>query len=86
MFNIHKIVLRRSRIARSVSREVLRQSVCASLCASPLKMAPVLEKKLLGAAGTGDTMENSNEDDEGQNLWYARTLKVSRSAADFAGS
>ncbi len=31
-------------------------------------------------------MENSNEDDEGQNLWYARTLKVSRSAADFAGS
>lgn len=49
-------------------------------------MAPVLEKKLLGAAGTGDTMENSNEDDEGQNLWYARTLKVSRSAADFAGS
>lgn len=60
--------------------------MCASLCASPLKMAPVLEKKLLGAAGTGDTMENSNEDDEGQNLWYAHTLKVSRSAADFARS
>jgi len=49
-------------------------------------MAPVLEKKLLGAAGTGDTMENSNEDDEGQNLWYARTLKVSRSAAVCARS
>lgn len=60
--------------------------MCASLCASTLKMAPVLEKKLLGAAGTGDTMENSNEDDEGQNLWYARALKVSRSAAVCAGS
>lgn len=63
-----------------------RVSVRLPLCLSPLKMAPVLEKKLLGAAGTGDTMENSNEDDEGQNLWYARTLKVSRSAADLAGS
>lgn len=29
-------------------------------------MAPVLEKQLPGAAGTGD---NNNEDEEGQNLW-----------------
>lgn len=47
-------------------------------------MAPVLEK-LLGAVGTGDTMENSNEDDDGQNLWYARTLKQSESEFGFAG-
>lgn len=60
----------------SGSCEVLGRSVCASFCASLLKMAPVLEKKLLGAVGTGDTMENSNEDDEGQNLWYARTLRL----------
>ncbi|XP_051755612.1 cytoplasmic dynein 1 light intermediate chain 2 isoform X1 [Ctenopharyngodon idella] len=40
-------------------------------------MAPVLEKKLLGAAGTGDTMENSNEDDEGQNLWTSILSEVS---------
>uniref|UniRef100_A0A8C1F5J0 Dynein light intermediate chain n=1 Tax=Cyprinus carpio carpio TaxID=630221 RepID=A0A8C1F5J0_CYPCA len=40
-------------------------------------MAPVLEKKLLGAAGTGDTMENSNEDDEGQNLWSSILSEVS---------
>lgn len=30
------------------------------------KMAPVLEKRHPGAAGTG---ENNNEDEEGQNLW-----------------
>uniref|UniRef100_A0A8C2EWY4 Dynein light intermediate chain n=1 Tax=Cyprinus carpio TaxID=7962 RepID=A0A8C2EWY4_CYPCA len=79
VFNIHETVLRRSRTgtSRSVSCEVLGQSVCASLCASPLKMAPVLEKKLLGAAGTGDTMENSNEDDEGQNLWSSILSEVS---------
>lgn len=29
-------------------------------------MAPVLEKRLPGAAGAGD---NNNEDEEGQNLW-----------------
>uniref|UniRef100_A0A671MKF4 Dynein light intermediate chain n=1 Tax=Sinocyclocheilus anshuiensis TaxID=1608454 RepID=A0A671MKF4_9TELE len=40
-------------------------------------MAPVLEKKLLGEAGTGDTMENSNEDDEGQNLWSSILSEVS---------
>ncbi|XP_057194104.1 cytoplasmic dynein 1 light intermediate chain 2 isoform X1 [Triplophysa rosa] len=40
-------------------------------------MAPVLEKKLLGAVGTGDTMENSNEDDEGQNLWSSILSEVS---------
>lgn len=51
--------------------------MCASLCASTLKMAPVLEKKLLGAVGTGDTMENSNEDDEGQNLWSSILSEVS---------
>ncbi|KAI7814861.1 Dynein, partial [Triplophysa rosa] len=39
--------------------------------------APVLEKKLLGAVGTGDTMENSNEDDEGQNLWSSILSEVS---------
>ncbi|KAG2469742.1 DC1L2 protein, partial [Polypterus senegalus] len=32
-------------------------------------MAPVLEKKLLGAGGAIDTLDNSNEDEEGQNLW-----------------
>ncbi|XP_045076136.1 cytoplasmic dynein 1 light intermediate chain 2-like [Coregonus clupeaformis] len=40
-------------------------------------MAPVLEKKLLGAAGAGDTMENSNEDEEGQNLWTSILSEVS---------
>ncbi|XP_030621625.1 cytoplasmic dynein 1 light intermediate chain 2 isoform X1 [Chanos chanos] len=40
-------------------------------------MAPVLEKKLLGAAGTGDTMENNNEDEEGQNLWSSILSEVS---------
>ncbi|XP_013981955.1 cytoplasmic dynein 1 light intermediate chain 2 isoform X1 [Salmo salar] len=40
-------------------------------------MAPVLEKKYLGAAGTGDTMENSNEDEEGQNLWTSILSEVS---------
>ncbi|XP_052457365.1 cytoplasmic dynein 1 light intermediate chain 2 isoform X3 [Carassius gibelio] len=35
-------------------------------------MAPVLEKKLLG-----DTLENSNEDDEGQNLWSSILSEVS---------
>lgn len=40
-------------------------------------MAPVLEKKLLGAAGAGDTMENSAEDEEGQNLWSSILSEVS---------
>ncbi|XP_067104804.1 cytoplasmic dynein 1 light intermediate chain 2 isoform X1 [Osmerus mordax] len=40
-------------------------------------MAPVLEKKLLGAAGAGDTMENNNEDEEGQNLWTSILSEVS---------
>uniref|UniRef100_A0A8C8C057 Dynein light intermediate chain n=1 Tax=Oncorhynchus tshawytscha TaxID=74940 RepID=A0A8C8C057_ONCTS len=40
-------------------------------------MAPVLEKKLLGAAGVGDNMENSNEDEEGQNLWTSILSEVS---------
>ncbi|XP_045065953.1 cytoplasmic dynein 1 light intermediate chain 2 isoform X2 [Coregonus clupeaformis] len=40
-------------------------------------MAPVLEKKFLGAAGAGDTMENSNEDEEGQNLWTSILSEVS---------
>ncbi|KAJ8417770.1 hypothetical protein AAFF_G00226130 [Aldrovandia affinis] len=40
-------------------------------------MAPVLEKKLLGAAGAGDTLENSNEDEEGQNLWSSILSEVS---------
>lgn len=46
----------------------------ASLCRCRNKMAPVLEKKLLGAAGAGDTMENSTEDEEGQNLWLVFEL------------
>uniref|UniRef100_A0A6Q2YX14 Dynein light intermediate chain n=1 Tax=Esox lucius TaxID=8010 RepID=A0A6Q2YX14_ESOLU len=41
------------------------------------KMAPVLEKKLLGAAGAGDTMENNTEDEEGQNLWTLILSEVS---------
>ncbi|XP_062404654.1 cytoplasmic dynein 1 light intermediate chain 2 isoform X1 [Sardina pilchardus] len=40
-------------------------------------MAPVLEKKLLGAAGAGDTMENNTEDEEGQNLWTSILSEVS---------
>ncbi|XP_066569828.1 cytoplasmic dynein 1 light intermediate chain 2 isoform X2 [Amia ocellicauda] len=40
-------------------------------------MAPVLEKKLLGAAGAGDTLEISNEDEEGQNLWSSILSEVS---------
>uniref|UniRef100_A0AAY5KFW0 Dynein light intermediate chain n=1 Tax=Esox lucius TaxID=8010 RepID=A0AAY5KFW0_ESOLU len=40
-------------------------------------MAPVLEKKLLGAAGAGDTMENNTEDEEGQNLWTLILSEVS---------
>ncbi|XP_076856700.1 cytoplasmic dynein 1 light intermediate chain 2 isoform X2 [Brachyhypopomus gauderio] len=40
-------------------------------------MAPVLEKKILGAAGTGDGMDNSNEEDEGQNLWSSILSEVS---------
>ncbi|KAI1889898.1 hypothetical protein AGOR_G00167650 [Albula goreensis] len=40
-------------------------------------MAPVLEKKLLGAAGAGDTLENSNDDEEGQNLWSSILSEVS---------
>ncbi|KAG5849303.1 hypothetical protein ANANG_G00108510 [Anguilla anguilla] len=49
----------------------------ASLCGYSNKMAPVLEKKLLGAAGAGDTLENSNEDEEGQNLWSSILSEVS---------
>ncbi|KAF7688142.1 cytoplasmic dynein 1 light intermediate chain 2 isoform X1 [Silurus meridionalis] len=41
-------------------------------------MAPVLEKKLLGAAGTeSHTMDNSAEEDEGQNLWSSILSEVS---------
>ncbi|MCJ8747173.1 hypothetical protein PDJAM_G00150420 [Pangasius djambal] len=41
-------------------------------------MAPVLEKKLLGAAGTeGHNMDNSAEEDEGQNLWSSILSEVS---------
>ncbi|XP_031424597.1 cytoplasmic dynein 1 light intermediate chain 2 isoform X2 [Clupea harengus] len=40
-------------------------------------MAPVLEKKLLGAAGAGDTMDNNSEDEEGQNLWTSILSEVS---------
>ncbi|XP_064168670.1 cytoplasmic dynein 1 light intermediate chain 2-like isoform X1 [Anguilla rostrata] len=40
-------------------------------------MAPVLEKKLLGAAGAGDTLENCNADEEGQNLWSSILSEVS---------
>ena len=46
----------------------------ASLCRCRNKMAPVLEKKLLGAAGAGDTMDNNSEDEEGQNLWLVFVL------------
>ncbi|KAJ8249409.1 hypothetical protein GJAV_G00234490 [Gymnothorax javanicus] len=42
-----------------------------------LKMAPVQEKKVLDAAGTGDTLENGTADDEGQNLWSAILSDVS---------
>uniref|UniRef100_A0A669CTM7 Dynein light intermediate chain n=1 Tax=Oreochromis niloticus TaxID=8128 RepID=A0A669CTM7_ORENI len=38
------------------------------------KMAPVLEKQLPGAAGTGD---NNNEEEEGQNLWSSILSEVS---------
>uniref|UniRef100_A0A674NES9 Dynein light intermediate chain n=1 Tax=Takifugu rubripes TaxID=31033 RepID=A0A674NES9_TAKRU len=38
------------------------------------KMAPVLEKRHPGAAGTG---ENNNEDEEGQNLWSSILSEVS---------
>lgn len=34
-------------------------------------MAPVLEKRLAGAAGAA---ENNNEDEEGQNLWQVLLL------------
>ena len=44
-------------------------------------MAPVQEKKLLGAAGAGDTMENNNEDEEGQNLWQVEVLLNSNACA-----
>ncbi|XP_072236847.1 cytoplasmic dynein 1 light intermediate chain 2 isoform X1 [Leuresthes tenuis] len=37
-------------------------------------MAPVLEKQLPGAAGSGD---NNNEDEEGQNLWSSILSEVS---------
>uniref|UniRef100_A0A669B4F0 Dynein light intermediate chain n=1 Tax=Oreochromis niloticus TaxID=8128 RepID=A0A669B4F0_ORENI len=37
-------------------------------------MAPVLEKQLPGAAGTGD---NNNEEEEGQNLWSSILSEVS---------
>ncbi|XP_039619028.1 cytoplasmic dynein 1 light intermediate chain 2 [Polypterus senegalus] len=40
-------------------------------------MAPVLEKKLLGAGGAIDTLDNSNEDEEGQNLWSSILSEVS---------
>ncbi|KAG9341359.1 hypothetical protein JZ751_019465 [Albula glossodonta] len=40
-------------------------------------MAPVLEKKLLGAAGAGDTLENCNAEEEGQNLWSSILSEVS---------
>ncbi|XP_060767105.1 cytoplasmic dynein 1 light intermediate chain 2 isoform X1 [Neoarius graeffei] len=41
-------------------------------------MAPVLEKKLLGAAGTeSHTMDTSAEEDEGQNLWSSILSEVS---------
>ncbi|XP_006641284.1 cytoplasmic dynein 1 light intermediate chain 2 isoform X1 [Lepisosteus oculatus] len=40
-------------------------------------MAPVLEKKLLGAAGAADTLEINNEDEEGQNLWSSILSEVS---------
>ncbi|XP_017313971.1 cytoplasmic dynein 1 light intermediate chain 2 isoform X1 [Ictalurus punctatus] len=41
-------------------------------------MAPVLEKKLLGAAGTeGHSMETNAEEDEGQNLWSSILSEVS---------
>ncbi|KAM9493211.1 cytoplasmic dynein 1 light intermediate chain 2 isoform 2-T2 [Clarias gariepinus] len=41
-------------------------------------MAPVLEKKLLGAAGTdGLSMDTSAEEDEGQNLWSSILSEVS---------
>ena len=48
----------------------------ASLCGHRNKMAPVLEKKLLGAAGAGDTLENNNEDEEGQNLWQVPVISA----------
>uniref|UniRef100_A0AAY4AZK0 Dynein light intermediate chain n=1 Tax=Denticeps clupeoides TaxID=299321 RepID=A0AAY4AZK0_9TELE len=47
------------------------------LCRCRNKMAPVLEKKLLGAAGPGDAMENGAEDEEGQNLWSSILSEVS---------
>lgn len=80
VINIHETNLSHSMIGswRSGSCEVLGRCICASFCASLLKMAPVLEKKLLGAVGTGDTMDNSNEDEEGQNLWYAGNLRLSK--------
>ncbi|KAJ8400450.1 hypothetical protein AAFF_G00395740 [Aldrovandia affinis] len=40
-------------------------------------MAPVQEKSLLGAAGAGDTLENDNADEEGQNLWTSILSEVS---------
>ncbi|XP_033898794.1 cytoplasmic dynein 1 light intermediate chain 2 isoform X1 [Acipenser ruthenus] len=40
-------------------------------------MAPVQEKKLLGAAGAPDTLENTIEDEEGQNLWSSILSEVS---------
>lgn len=55
---------------------MVSQNAGAGKCRLPLwlglryKMAPVLEKKLLGAAGTeGHTMDTSAEEEEGQNLW-----------------
>ncbi|XP_042349269.1 cytoplasmic dynein 1 light intermediate chain 2 isoform X1 [Plectropomus leopardus] len=41
-------------------------------------MAPVLEKQLPGAAGTGD---NNNEEEEGQNLWTSILSEVSTSSS-----
>ncbi|MGH0119623.1 UNVERIFIED_CONTAM: hypothetical protein FKN15_058074 [Acipenser sinensis] len=40
-------------------------------------MAPVQQKKLLGAAGAPDSLENTIEDEEGQNLWSSILSEVS---------
>ena len=61
--------------------EVLGRPNSASPFVVREKMAPVLEKKLLGAAGAGDTMENNNEDEEGQNLWQVEVLLNSHACA-----
>uniref|UniRef100_A0A8C9S444 Dynein light intermediate chain n=1 Tax=Scleropages formosus TaxID=113540 RepID=A0A8C9S444_SCLFO len=40
-------------------------------------MAPVIEKRTLGAAGASDARDNNTEDDEGQNLWQSILSEVS---------